>query len=120
MGNHEHMMLDALDAPNRCASTTGCEWRAGLAAQLGRAERRAAGTALRDMIPAEHLRFLRGLALHHREGGYLFVHAGIRPGLPIERQMPLDLMWIREPFLSWTGDLGAVVVHGHTPRRSPS
>jgi serine/threonine protein phosphatase 1 len=119
MGNHEQMMLDALDGTDPGAFD---HWmRNG-----GRASLRswdvpngAAGHAPRDLIPVEHLRFLRGLALHHREGGYLFVHAGIRPGVPIERQSPVDLMWIREPFLSWTGDLGAVVVHGHSPMEGP-
>ena len=50
-----------------------------------------------------HLVFLRDLALRHEAGGYLFVHAGIRPGIPLDRQSRHDLMWIREPFLSFTG-----------------
>ncbi|MBN9563793.1 MAG: serine/threonine protein phosphatase [Alphaproteobacteria bacterium] len=119
MGNHEHMMLDALDVADPGAFD---HWmRNGGRASLRSWEvpNGAAQDGLREMIPAEHLRFLRRLALHHREGGYLFVHAGIRPGVPIEDQSSLDLMWIREPFLSWTGDHGAVVVHGHTPMEGP-
>jgi serine/threonine protein phosphatase 1 len=70
-------------------------------------------------LPGPHLPFLRGLAAHHTEGGYLFVHAGVRPGIPLNRQSRHDLMWIREPFLSSKGAFGAVVVHGHTPRPEP-
>ncbi len=50
-----------------------------------------------------------------RQGGYMFVHAGLRPGVPLERQSRHDMLWIREPFLSWTGEYPGVVVHGHTP-----
>ena len=49
-----------------------------------------------------------------RIGGYVFVHAGIRPGVPLAEQDPEDLIWIREPFLSSGGDFGFKVVHGHT------
>ena len=66
-------------------------------------------------LPMPHLMFLRDLAMRHEAGGYLFVHAGIRPGIPLDRQSRHDLMWIREPFLSWKKSFGPVVVHGHTP-----
>ena len=55
----------------------------------------------------------------HREGSYLFVHAGIRPGVSIRAQATDDLLWIREPFLSDRGARDVVVVHGHTPRPEP-
>ena len=67
----------------------------------------------------DHLALLRGLPVTHRAGGYLFVHAGIRPGVPLDAQGREDLLWIREPFLSFDGDLGCVVVHGHTPIPAP-
>ena len=70
-------------------------------------------------LPKPHLMFLRDLAVRHAAGGYLFVHAGIRPGIPLERQSRHDLMWIREPFLSFKQPFGPVVVHGHTPRQEP-
>jgi serine/threonine protein phosphatase 1 len=47
------------------------------------------------------------------------VHAGIRPGVALDRQTRQDMMWIREPFLSSAADFGVVVVHGHTPKRAP-
>ena len=65
-------------------------------------------------VPDTHRRFLDELADTFRFGDYLFVHAGIRPGVPLEEQSTTDLRWIREPFLSDTRDHGMVVVHGHT------
>lgn len=70
-------------------------------------------------VPVAHRRFLHRLLLHHRIGDYLFVHAGIRPGLALEQQDPHDLMFIREPFLSDRRDHGFVVVHGHTVVETP-
>lgn len=70
-------------------------------------------------LPKRHLRFFRDLRFHHTEGDYLFVHAGIRPGVALEDQEPSDLLWMREPFLSWELDHGKVVVHGHTPTQEP-
>jgi serine/threonine protein phosphatase 1 len=66
-------------------------------------------------LPDHHAAFFRGLALSHVVGDYLFVHAGIRPGVPIDAQDPDDLMWIREEFLGSVADHGKIVVHGHTP-----
>jgi serine/threonine protein phosphatase 1 len=65
-------------------------------------------------FPPEHLRFLQACQLWRRAGSYLFVHAGIRPGIPLDQQDSDDLIWIREPFLSSTADHGFKVVHGHT------
>lgn len=62
--------------------------------------------------------FLRGLAAMCRHGDFAFVHAGVRPGVPLERQSLHDLVWIREPFLDSAADHGAVIVHGHTPARA--
>ena len=70
-------------------------------------------------MPAAHLDFLRGLSLMHREGGYAFVHAGIRPGIPLEHQARDDLLRMRQPFLYSEASFGAVVVHGHTPVKAP-
>lgn len=71
--------------------------------------------ALRQLVPRRHLDFLRGCIPMHRAGGYAFVHAGVRPGVPLAAQAPQDLMWIRDDFLKNRGDFGAIVVHGHTP-----
>jgi serine/threonine protein phosphatase 1 len=70
-------------------------------------------------LPAAHRRFLEGLRHSHAVGDYLFVHAGIRPGVPLDRQEPEDLIWIREPFLGSQQEFGKLVVHGHTPDVAP-
>ena len=74
---------------------------------------------LAEALPATHRSFLLNLPLTARFGDYLFVHAGIRPGVPLESQDPLDLIWIREDFLWDASDHGFVVVHGHTPVTAP-
>lgn len=73
----------------------------------------------RAALPDRHLDFLSGLRLLHQEGDYLFVHAGIRPWAPLDRQVEADLLWIREPFLGWPKAFGPVVVHGHTITNAP-
>jgi serine/threonine protein phosphatase 1 len=65
-------------------------------------------------VPATHLDFLENLPLWYETEELLFVHAGLRPGLPITAQDPEDLLWIRQPFLESTEDFGKLVVHGHT------
>lgn len=119
MGNHEHMMLAALA---RTDAEAGDLWlRNGGADSLMSwgVSRTVAQQDWASRIPVPHLLFLRDLALHHRIGPYLFVHAGVRPGVPLMQQTRQDLLWIREPFLSSKKDHGAVIVHGHSPRRDP-
>ncbi|MBI3444234.1 MAG: serine/threonine protein phosphatase [Magnetospirillum sp.] len=65
-------------------------------------------------LPGSHLRFLSRNPAFHVEGDYLFVHAGIRPGIALEHQDSYDMMWMREPFLSSEEDHGKMVVHGHS------
>ncbi len=120
-GNHEDLLLRFLDGGaggiwlmNDGDATLRSYGVAADDVDPGKAQR-----AFGKRLPPAHRAFLEGLALEHREGDYLFVHAGIRPGVPLDRQAPADLLWIREPFLGWTGDHGAVVVHGHTPVPEP-
>ena len=127
MGNHDLFMRQFLDGEdvtalwmmNGGAATLrsygvdpGALHHIGDAAGRLRAE-------LEARLPAAHRGFLSALRLSHVEGGYFFVHAGIRPGVPLEAQDAHDLVWIREPFLSSTADHGKVVVHGHTPVDAP-
>ncbi|MFT5181548.1 MAG: serine/threonine protein phosphatase 1, partial [Alphaproteobacteria bacterium] len=74
---------------------------------------------LRTRMPQTHESFLRSLAPRHRESDYFFVHAGVRPGVPLDQQEAHDLMWIRDEFLSDKRDHGAVIVHGHSIRKEP-
>jgi serine/threonine protein phosphatase 1 len=71
------------------------------------------------MLPEVHLEFLTRLKTWHVEGDYAFVHAGVRPGMPIEAQREADLLWIRNEFLGSNADFGRVIVHGHTPTWHP-
>jgi serine/threonine protein phosphatase 1 len=64
-------------------------------------------------LPPEHLALLRALKTSHREGGYHFVHAGVRPGVALGEQSDYDQMWIKYTFLESGLDHGAMVVHGH-------
>ena len=70
---------------------------------------------MRARVPEAHVDFLRRTGLSYRAGDYVFVHAGIRPGVPLEAQNDHDMMWIRDDFLASRDDHGVVVVHGHTP-----
>jgi serine/threonine protein phosphatase 1 len=71
---------------------------------------------IQDAVPKQHAAFLEQFVDSCRFGDYLFVHAGIRPGVEIDQQRQSDLRWIREPFLFDETDHGFVVVHGHTIR----
>lgn len=75
--------------------------------------------AARDKVPDSHRAFLDSMPLMHRLPGLVFVHAGIRPGVPLDEQDPTDLMWIRKEFHIDDRDHGALVVHGHTPVDAP-
>jgi diadenosine tetraphosphatase ApaH/serine/threonine PP2A family protein phosphatase len=118
VGNHDETMLNALSG-DRPAAT---DWLfAG-----GRAALESYGIdpdspreAWPEHVPTEHLDFLRNLTLVHREGEYFFAHAGIRPGVPLERQVREDLLRMRQPFLYSEVKFGAVVVHGHSPVKEP-
>ena len=125
-GNHEEMLLSFL---GRDAEGGSLFLQAGglptLASYgLGARPRDAASAAAlqaaaRERLPGEHLDFLDGgLRLWFRSGRFAFVHAGVRPGVPLERQRRRDLLWIREEFLgAATTGLDAIVVFGHTPQR---
>ena len=71
----------------------------------------------RAAVPKEHVKFLEGLKLSHTVGDLLFVHAGIRPGVPLKKQTEEDMLWIRNEFHDFTGAHPKLIVHGHTPVR---
>lgn len=113
-------MLDALDNPADEAALARWLRNGGVATLTSYGlSGEDAPEAWASRLAPGHLPFLRGLARSHRAGGYLFVHAGIRPGVPLDAQDEDDLLWIRDPFLSSSADHGAVIVHGHTPEREP-
>ncbi len=73
----------------------------------------------RAAVPRAHVDFLNALPAHHEENGLLFVHAGIRPGVPLSKQSEHDLIWIRHEFLDDPRPHPWLVVHGHTPLEAP-
>lgn len=120
-GNHEEVLLRVLAGepailPDwlkfggaECLASYGLD-----PGELADCEEGEAIAAIRAAVPAEHRAFLKGFADTFRFGDYLFVHAGIRPGLDVAAQAQKDLRWIRHPFLDDRSDHGFVVVHGHT------
>lgn len=123
-GNHEQMMLDALTGGRDRVQHWLDNNAAATLRSWGVSVRQPAATWHAALSPAEFA-FLHGLALHHTIGGYLFVHAGVRPGIPLVHQTDEDLLWIRESFLDWEGPFlpeqpGLAVVHGHTPQARPT
>ena len=122
-GNHEQVMLDFLSDPVRGASWLdfgGRETLASYGVALAQDEEpdRAALLVLRDALrarlPDAHLALLQGLDLLVEIGDYAFAHAGIRPGVPLDRQSPQDLRWIRQGFLDSEAQHDRMIVHGHT------
>ena len=127
LGNHEAMLLQFLED-----SSVGPEWLTygGLAtlmsygvnlASAGTTEEKlhTAQAALRERLPVAHKTFLLDLPTHASLGDYFFVHAGVRPGVPLGRQKDSDLVWIREEFLSSRDFHGKIVVHGHSYKMEP-
>nr|WP_246333038.1 metallophosphoesterase family protein [Sphingomicrobium lutaoense] len=124
-GNHEEAMLEVLNGKGKKAagwlSYGGKEMMESYG--IGRKELYDAGgdagSLLREALPESHRSFFENLRLKKKIGDYLFVHAGIRPGTPIDEQQASDLLWIRERFLKSDKDHGVVVVHGHTITGKP-
>lgn len=70
-----------------------------------------------NKIPARHVGFLESLPLRHLDAGIMFVHAGIRPDVPLDDQREDDLVWIRDEFHRHTGSHGPLIIHGHAAIR---
>ena len=127
IGNHEEFVLRFLESPGdgsvwlmNGGRETLLSYGVSLPADMPSPDEiERAREDLMTGLPRAHLAFLRSLTLTHLEGDYLFVHAGIRPGVKLADQRPDDLLWIREPFLESKVDHGHVVVHGHTVSDKP-
>jgi len=121
LGNHEEVLLRILGGDvsliekwrwfggAECLESYGVD-----PAELDQVRDDEALAIVRKAIPREHVRFLESFSDSCAFGDYLFVHAGIRPGVDIGQQSQADLRWIRDPFLSNDSDHGCIVVHGHT------
>ena len=121
LGNHEEVLLRIISGDSsvvdswlkfgglQCLQSYGVT----LATIRGRSAEQVV-EIVRAAVPPEHVEFLECFADSCRFGDYLFVHAGIRPGVEVDQQSQADLRWIRDPFLFDESDHGFVVVHGHT------
>jgi serine/threonine protein phosphatase 1 len=126
-GNHEAAMLQFLNDPSigpRWAEYGGAETLVSYGIQPPRTRTSLddwsrASDELKQVLPHNHLHFLSNLDISVRIGDYVFVHAGVRPGVPLDQQSEYDMLWIRDDFLSDRKPLGAVIVHGHTPASTP-
>ncbi len=85
----------------------------------GRGRPEEVARVLSQAIPARHLSLIEILPISLRVGPYLFVHAGVRPGVPLQEQTDEDMLWIREPFLATGPQLPLTVIHGHSPVSEP-
>ena len=70
-------------------------------------------------IPSDHMEFFKSLRLYYETDEFIFVHAGLRPRVPLESQKTEDLLWIRDKFISSKYDFGKRVIFGHTPLKKP-
>lgn len=125
-GNHEAVLLEMLQGSPRLI-----DWRQfgltetlrsyGLRPSLSPTmeEQMALRSELSQRIPEEHLTLLRSLPLSFACGDFFFVHAGIRPGIPLDEQSEEDLLWIRKDFLDSNRNFGKYIVHGHSPVMQP-
>jgi serine/threonine protein phosphatase 1 len=125
-GNHEVFLLEVLKDPAKLQ-----DWRhyGGLLTLVSYGIRPSMNptpeeqveliTQLQRAIPAEHLAFLQQLPSSYVCGDFFFVHAGVRPGVPLEKQRDEDLLWIRDEFLNSEERFSKYIVHGHTPVASP-
>jgi serine/threonine protein phosphatase 1 len=123
-GNHEQLMMDFLEDPAvgpAWFATGGADTVLSYGVRLGsdRIDHAEISARLAEALPPAHRTFLDALAVSHRWGNYVFAHAGIRPRIPLERQDPQDLLWIRREFLSADGFGGLCVVHGHSQVTAP-
>jgi serine/threonine protein phosphatase 1 len=121
MGNHEEVFLRALDGDVRAlrflVRIGGRETL--LSYGISEAEYRSHDyddltRFAAEKVPAAHRAFLAGFEKWIAVGDYLFVHAGLRPGVAIEDQAASDLYWIRDDFLRYRDSFGKMVVHGHS------
>ena len=121
-GNHEQALLEFLEAPERSGPWIGFGGAETLTsygvvpppAEAPPDVYRAARDDLLERMPASHLHLLQRLETMVIVGDYAFVHAGVRPGVPLGEQEEIDLLWIRRGFVDQPGPFGKIIVHGHT------
>lgn len=121
VGNHEEVFLEALDGDAKALKLFCRIGGRETALSYGidpdayeRADYPELASALDRLVPAMHRTFLAKGEDLVAIGGYLFVHAGVRPHTPLDQQRPADLRWVRDTFLDHPRPLAKMIVHGHT------
>jgi serine/threonine protein phosphatase 1 len=121
IGNHEDLLLRCHDGDERAVPVFDRAGGRETMISYGLTDQDYDGVdpegltgLIRTHIPADHISFMRGLEDSVRVGDYLFVHAGIKPGVPLGEQSPDDMRWIREKFTTSNADYGFKVIHGHS------
>lgn len=114
-GNHEQMFLDFLSG----ADPLLYFWNGGRTTLKSYGYRELEDGSYEVFVPEHHLEFFRDLPLCLETDDYIFVHAGLRPGIPLNLQNEEDLLWIRHEFIYSMEDFGKTVVFGHTPLLEP-
>jgi len=125
-GNHEEVFLKFLEDASVLDSwrkfgglETLHSYGVPVAAAMRGGGYEEARRALLELIPPSHIEFLAATKPSISFGDYFFCHAGVRPGVPLDRQVTDDLFWIREDFLRHEGAYEKTIVHGHTPVEAP-
>jgi serine/threonine protein phosphatase 1 len=106
LGNHEELCIRSIDDP-----VANAQWLNNGGIETLDSYSQTGGMQLLE----QHVRWLEQLPLQFDDGMRLFVHAGVDVSKPLGEQSKRELLWMREPFLSFRGKLDRVIVHGHTP-----
>lgn len=121
MGNHEEILISAWEGDRRAASlfhrVGGRETLLSygvMSHDYDFGDLDDLSALVRARVPAQHIAFLRQSRDSYARGDYLFVHAGVRPGVPLVAQTPTDMRWIRREFLDDSRDHGPMIIHGHS------
>ena len=117
LGNHEEMFMDYLERPDE--DTRSMFYLNGGGETVRSYGRRDKQGDEQINLPARHRSFFKSLPLWYETGDYLFVHAGVRPGIELAKQSRKDLLWIRNEFIFSSHEFGKTVVFGHTPFSKP-
>ncbi len=114
-GNHEKMFMDFLQG----ADPLLYFWNGGRSTIESYGFLESMDGKYEVFLPEEHSSFFRNLAVYLETDNYIFVHAGLKPGVPIEQQSEDDLLWIRHEFIFSSCDFEKKVIFGHTPFNAP-
>lgn len=114
LGNHEKMLLDILQ---KSLPIETWLFNGGETTLLSYGIKKYNISS--DLFPPEHIEFFKSLLPYYEMDNYIFVHAGLKPNIPLGKQSIDDLVWIRDEFIYSDCDFGKVVVFGHTPLAEP-